>query len=229
MIDLLDSGSEVINKLLNGGYERDVITSIYGPAGSGKSTMCLMAAISCIKKENKKVIFVDTEGGFSIVRLNQICPDDKQILEKIFLLKPTSFEEQSKAIRKLRDLVDDNIGLIIVDTISMLYRIEFGKNENNIKQINSELGLQISLLTEIARKKNIPVLLTNQVYSDFDVKDSVKIVGGDILTYGSKCMIELKKFKNKRKAIIKKARALPENKEIIFSILENGFEEFVVV
>ena len=56
----------------------------------------------------------------------------------------------------------------------------------------------MAYLVEIARKKKIPVLITNQVYTDFDHRDEVKMVGGDLLRYGSKCLIELKTFHNCR-------------------------------
>jgi len=53
------------------GHERDIITTIYGPAGTGKTNFCMLVAISQAKKGNK-VIFVDAEGGFSVERLKQI-------------------------------------------------------------------------------------------------------------------------------------------------------------
>ena len=112
--------------------------------------------------------------------------------------------------------------MIVVDTIAMLYRLELGKSED-IQGVNRELGRQISYLTEIARKKNIPVLVTNQVYSDFDDKDKVNIVGGDILKYGSKCLIELQITPNSnRRAILRKHRSIRAEKEIIFKIVEGG-------
>ena len=105
----------------------------------------------------------------------------------------------------------------------MLYRLEIGKSDD-IYNINRELGQQISYLTEIARKKNIPVLLTNQVYSNFDDKTRLNMVGGDILKYGSKCLIELTldEVTRKRKAVLKKHRFLPENIEMEFKIEEKG-------
>ncbi len=222
-LELLPSGTDLFDELLEGGYEKDVISTIYGPAGSGKTTVCLLAAISTIK-QGKKVIIIDTEGGFSPIRFMQLTNKDKTFFEHVFILKPVTFQEQIKTINKLKDLISKNIGLIIVDTISYLYRIEMGKG-NEIKQINNELGLQVSYLTEIARKHNIPILITNQVYADFDEKDAVKMVGGDILKYGSKCLIELIKFKTKRAAILKKHRSIKEGKKIVFEITSNGFEE----
>jgi DNA repair protein RadB len=216
----MSTGCSVVNDLLCGGYECDVITTVYGPAGTGKTTMCLMCSIAAVKS-GKKVIYVDTEGGFSVERIRQLEGFDESMLKSILVMKPTNFEEQSKAVRNVRQMVNDKIGLVVVDTISMLYRIECGRTKE-VKSVNSELGLQIGMLNEIARKLSIPVLITNQVYSDFDERESVRMVGGDILAYSSKCLIELAKVKNSRKAIVKKHRSLPEREEG-FEIEGKGF------
>ncbi|MBI2655794.1 DNA repair and recombination protein RadB [Candidatus Woesearchaeota archaeon] len=221
----IPTGSKILNEMLGGGYEKDAITTIYGPAGSGKTVLCILCAMN-IAKSGKKVIYVDTEGGFSVERLRQICSsirwDYKKVIENIIFLKPTSFEEQKKSFEKLKGIVNDKIGLIIVDTIAMLYRLEMGKNEE-FQDVNRELANQISYLTEIARKNSIPILITNQVYADFDEKDKVNIVGGDILKYGSKCLIELQITPNSnRRAILRKHRSLAEQKEILFKIVEGG-------
>lgn len=219
----VSSGSALIDSLLNGGFETDIITTIYGPAGSGKTNICLLAVIRAVL-DNKKVIYIDTDSSFSIERLKQLTKDYEKLLEKIFFLKPTTFEEQKKSFDKLRELSEEQIGLIIVDSISMLYRLELGKTEY-VYDVNKELGLQISYLNEIARKKNIPVLITNQVYTDFQ-DNKIKMVGGDLLKYGSKCLIELKKFhKGIRAAVIKKHRSIEEDKIVYFKIVGNGIEE----
>jgi len=217
----LSSGSSVIDSLLNGGYEKDVITTVYGPAGSGKTTLVLLAAISAAT-EGKRVIFIDTEGGFSVERLQQLTPDHQAILSKFIFLKPTTFEKQKVAFEKLRTLVADDIGLIVIDSIAMLYRLELGKADD-VYGINRDLGRQIGYLTEITRKKNIPILVTNQVYSNFDERNKINMVGGDILKYGSKCLIELQKTPTKtRRLVLKKHRSLPENKDAFFDIVETG-------
>jgi len=219
----ISSGS-LIDSLLNGGFETDIITTIYGPAGSGKTNICLLTSIK-LALENKKIIYIDTDSSFSVERLKQLTKDYEKVLEKIVFLKPTSFEEQKKSFDKLRELSEDQIGLIIIDSISMLYRLELGKTED-VYDVNKELGLQISYLNEIARKKNIPVLITNQVYTDFQ-DNKIKMVGGDLLKYGSKCLIELKKFhKGVRAAIVKKHRSIEEDKSVYFRIINSGIEEY---
>ncbi len=220
-IGRISTGNQVFDMLLCGGYENDVVSTLYGPAGTGKTTLCLLSLINMIKS-GKKVIYIDTEGGFSISRLEQLEPDIRPILENILFFKPTSFEEQKKSFESLRGMIDERIGLIIVDSISMLYRIEMGKKED-ISQVNRELGGMIALLTEITRKNNIPVLITNQVYSSFDVPDKVNMVGGDILKYGSKCLVELQLgHRNRRRAVLRKHRSLPSEKEEVFEILNEG-------
>ena len=87
------------------------------------------------------------------------------------------------------EMVNDTIGMIVVDSISMLYRLELGKSEE-VYDVNAALGRQIAHLVEISRQRKIPILITNQVYSDFEDRDQVKMVGGDLLKYGSKCLIE---------------------------------------
>lgn len=221
----IPTGSKILDAMLEGGYEKDAITTIYGPAGAGKTVLCLLAAMT-MSRSGKKVIYVDTEGGFSVERLKQISEsikhDYKKILDNIIFLKPTVFEEQKKSFEKLKELVNDKIGLIIVDTIAMLYRIEMGKSEE-VQGVNRELASQISYLTEIARKKNIPILITNQVYADFEEKGRVNIVGGDILKYGSKCLIELQITPNgNRRLILRKHRSIKPEQEFIYTIVEGG-------
>ncbi|MBI2145237.1 DNA repair and recombination protein RadB [Candidatus Woesearchaeota archaeon] len=224
----IPAGSEVIDKLLEGGYETDVITALYGPAGSGKTTTCLLAAISAAgskESKDKKIVFIDTEGGFSTERLQQLIgneKDAKKALERIMLLKVTSFPEQKKAIETLAEQISSKISIIICDTISSLYRIERG--EDNI-QLNRELGKQLSTLLTIARTMEIPVIVTTPVYADFADKTKIKMIGGDILKYSSKCLIELRINGNgTRTASLVKHRSIPQ-REITFKIKEMGFEE----
>ncbi len=219
----LPTGAGFLNHFLNEGYETDVVTTLYGPSGSGKTNLCLLAAIEAAQG-GKKVIFIDTEGGIAVERIKQITLQYKEILERIIFFNPYNFEQQKDVFTELPTLINHSIGLIIVDSISMLYRLELGKNED-IYGTNSALGKQLGCLVEIARSKKVPVLVTNQVYTDFDHRDQVKMVGGDLLKYGSKCLLELQKNADCRSLILRKHRSLPEGKEIKFHIVGKGIEE----
>lgn len=219
----VSAGNSAIDSLLEGGFEEGVLTTVYGPSGTGKTNICIFAAVEAAKNE-KKVIFIDSEGGFSIERIKQINSAYESLLNNIIILQPTSFEEQKKIFSKLKDMIKPNTGLIVVDTIGMLYRLEL-TNKEGIAEINSELGKQIAALNVIARKHNIPVLVSNQVYSAFDARDKIQLVGGDLLKYGSKCLIELQFTPlKKRRAILRKHRSIADGKEINFEITDTNMQ-----
>lgn len=203
MADRTPTGSKELDTLLGGGYEKDIVTTIYGPGGSGKTNFCLLCAVAVAR--SKKVIYIDTESSFSIERLKQIAPDYEKLVDNILVLKPATFDEQKKVFSDLRKTVDERIGLIIVDTVVMLYRLQRGRSETYA--LSRELGLQTSYLSEIASKKHIPVLATSQVYSGMN--GSVKMVGGDLLKYSSKCIIELENLDGLHRLTIKKHRSMP--------------------
>jgi len=231
----ISTGSYDFNKWLYGGYEKDIITMIAGPPGSGKTNFCVLTACSQAKKGNK-IIFIDTEGGFSVDRFRQIVGDTyEEVLKNVLLLKPTNFEEQKKSFTQLLNgIKKEHVSLIVIDGMATLYRLELGeasksKNEYKVKELNWKVAQQMRILSEISRKQNIPVVITNQVYSGFlseeelrkGVKKEVNLVGGDLLKYWSKCIIELKLDNRKRKAILLKHRSLPV-KELNFEIKDKG-------
>jgi DNA repair protein RadB len=236
MTNKISTGSYDLNTWLYGGYDTDIITMIAGGPGSGKTNFVILASCSQAKKGNK-IIFIDSEGGFSIERVKQIVGKENldKILENILLLTPTSFEEQKKDFVKLLGLIKKgDVGLIVIDGMAMLYRLELGDavksgEDEKIKEINREVARQMRILAEISRKQKIPVLITNQVYSEFLSEEDLKkgaerttnIVGGDLFKYWSKCIIELKDEKGKRKAILLKHRSLPQ-KEMEFVIKNEG-------
>ena len=197
---------------------QDTITTFYGPPACGKTTLMLQYALQVIDS-GKKVIFVDTEGGFSVDRFKQLGGNDEK-LESFIRFNPKSFEEQHKIIMQLNKQIknDKTIGLIIIDTLVMLYRLKLGDAP---QKINSELGEQLRLLTELSRSFLIPIIATNQMYQDFESKEN-KMVGGQVIHYWSKTIVELKLEGFEKKAILKKHKFIESGKEIFYQIKGEG-------
>ena len=61
--------------------------------------------------------------------------------------------------------------------------------------------------------------------SFFSLKDRVKMVGGDLLKYSSKCVIELIKYSDCNGLVLRRHRSLEEGLEVKFKIKEKGLEK----
>jgi DNA repair protein RadB len=213
-----------IDKLLEGGLESGVITNFYGPAASGKTNIAKCAVVSAINC-GKKVVYVDTEGGFSVERLEQLTGAGKKYTDKIMLLEPKTWQEQGQAVRKLQVLCKkEPIGLVVVDSIVALWRVTI--DDSNHVLVNKELATQLSILSKIARENNIPVLLTNQVYSEPET-GKIEMSGRNIVKWWSKNIVELMHAGRTscRIARISRARSLPEDKTVEFQICDKGLKD----
>jgi DNA repair protein RadB len=217
---MMPIGCRSLDVLLGGGLPEKVITQFYGPAGSGKTNVCLQA-LNTAARLGKNVVFVDTEGSLSEKRLGQMAGERlDRVLERTVLYEPSDFSQQADVIRKIEEIP---AALIIVDSVTALYRLEL--SEEKAQETNRELGKQLSLLLSYSRARGIPVLVTNQVWSDFDT-NSVEPVGGDVLKYSSKVIAELQKAdEGGRVAILRKHLFRKEGETARFRIVERGLIE----
>jgi DNA repair protein RadB len=215
-IPLPEPLSSIISRL-----ESKSITNFYGGPGTGKTNLCLLAAIECIKSGGC-VTYIDTEGGFSQERLRQLTKNPDQALQKITLLDPKTFEEQGKLIRSLEKHKSD---LIILDSAVALYRLEYADPKAETLEAHRELSKQISILSNLSREKNIPVIITAHTFQNWDT-GSNEIVGGDMIKYWSKAIIYLERTNktSERKATVIKHRWVPEGGTVKFVIVEDGIK-----
>ncbi|MDD6256324.1 MAG: DNA repair and recombination protein RadB [Methanobrevibacter boviskoreani] len=216
-----------IDEILNGGIEKGIITQIFGPPGSGKTNIALQLSVE-VAKTGRKVIYIDTEGGISVDRIQQIAKDRfDEIANNIIILEPTDFDEQYDDLiiveTWLKNNKEEEVDLVILDSAVALYRSDDRKSSI----LNKNLGMQMKQLSAIARKYNLAVLVTNQIYSSFgddNTEPSVKAVGGTTLQYWSKVIIQLEKtgMIGQRIATVKRHNSLAEGKIINFLITQDG-------
>jgi len=207
-----------LDDLLGGGIESNTITEVYGEAGSGKTNLCLQVSRECVAS-GKKVAYIDTE-SVSIERIGQICKgyDYKKMLSNILFFAPTSFEEQEKMIYNAIKV--DDVGLIVVDTFNMFYRI---KIEDDEEGANRSLNRQMTNLQLAARKKDLYVLIAGQVYGIEN--DDVKPFAGRGVEHMAKTILKLERVSTgRRRATIVKHRSQPEGKKAFFNITGKGLE-----
>jgi len=215
---------KIFNEIFGSGILEKTLTQIYGPPASGKTNLCMIAAVNVALRE-KKVIFIDTEGGFSVERVKQISKEKTtSVLKNIILIEPTTYREQKTAIDSVEKMINEKIGLVIVDSITMLYRLEEANNINERQERQILLGKQLEILLRISRKFNIPIIITNQVYTDIETKE-ISPVGGGILKYWCKVIIELGRENlndTGRFTIMKKHKFIREGQKKLFKIIDEG-------
>lgn len=218
----LSIGSARLDELLEGGLEGGAITLFFGEAGSGKTNICLQLARN-VALTGKKVIYIDTE-GVSLERLEQIAGDNfEDVLKNILFFEPHSFDEQEKFVDKAVKLAESSleVGVIILDSATIHYRLTRNDEERGVRK---SLSPQLAKLLAVSRSKDIPVVLTSQVYTDLE-KGTFEPLGGHVLLHNAKAIVRLDKVSTgTRRAVIIKHRHLEEGKKADFKLTQNGVD-----
>jgi DNA repair protein RadB len=217
--DRRSSGNAVFDQLLGGGLEVRTITQFYGEPASGKSTICMIAAVASLRA-GQTVVFIDSE-GFSIERFRQIAgTDTEKIADRLFLFEPIDFEQQGIMIAEAEKILKvHKPGLLVMDSATALYRNDLEKGRDSIQMLTRQM---IHLLG-YSKRYDIPVIVTNQVYMD-TIKNTFLGLGGTALEHISKVIVRLEKTDRTgfRRARLVKHRSQPEGASFEFEIVEDG-------
>ena len=179
---MLATNNNSLNEFLNSG--KSGLWLVYGPGGSGKTTLALQASLFN-SLNGKKVLFLDTEKGFSLDRLKLMNKEYEKILDNLFLISVKDFEDQCNKLNKLDNLVNDKIGLVVIDSFGNFYRKAL--QSGDVKEINSKVIDAFRSLKHIS-KRGVPVLVTNQVYEN---EQGFTPIGGNLVKNFADSIIEL--------------------------------------
>ncbi len=222
----LATGAAGLDALLGGGVERGTITEFFGEGGSGKSNVCLVLAGN-VARAGKKAIIIDTE-GLSLERLFQVCGGAldraaaEALMKHVFVFDARDLDEQEEAVNKSIALAEqlEEVDLIILDSATAHYRRHFGTDEEG--RARQRLGLLVTKLLRCARTRRIPVVITNQVYTDIQA-DSFEPLGGHAVSHSAKAIVRLDRVgPNRRRAMLEKHRSLAEGDSAEFAITAEG-------
>ncbi len=218
-VDSIPFECQSLDNILEGGVERGCLTLLYGEAGSGKTNLCLVLARNVVN-EGKKVFYVDTE-GVSMERLRQISGDHfDNVSENILFSEVHTFRDQQKMVDRGVKVAEanDDIGMIVVDSITMYYR---SSSRGELSE-RKNLAWQVVNLLRAARRQKIPAVITTQVFTDVE-KGTYEALGGHAMHHAAKTIVRLDKLSaGKRRAVIMKHRHLPEGMGAEFRITQDG-------
>lgn len=211
-----------IDALIGGGFPTGVVSHIYGEPGSGKTSLCIQLATSVIRSE-KRVIFIASD-PFPSERFAQIAATDTATLsQKLLVFEVKSFDQQRVTLRNIRKIAKENVGLIIFDAVTTYYRLEQAKDT----EIRSRQAFanQVLLLLGLAKKYDLAVTLTNQVYVDTDTQEVLPVAGYLLDNVSAIVLQFVKTHSERRRAILKKHSSMPLETSAYFKITGQGLSD----
>ncbi|MFC6990897.1 DNA repair and recombination protein RadB [Haladaptatus sp. GCM10025707] len=215
------TGCAPLDSLLGGGFERGTVTQIYGPPASGKTNLALAAAVETAAA-GRTVLYIDTE-GLSIDRFQQLAEgrgeDVSELAANIVISEAHDFAEQEAAVRDATELAA-RADLIVLDSATGFYRLERTTEEEG--EALRKVARQMTHLLSLARKHDLAVVITNQVFTDPE-GDSARPLGGHTLAHWTGTVLRLDRFRGgNRRATIEKHRAKATGESARFQITQQG-------
>ncbi len=220
------TGCVPLDELLGGGFERGTVTQLYGPPAAGKTNVALSSTVA-VAAEGGEALYIDTE-GLSIDRFEQVlaggAEDTDEAAQNVIVTEALDFDEQAEAVRDAAEFAD-RLDLIVLDSATGFYRLERSADVETGDALRA-VADQVTHLLGLARKHDLAVVLTNQVFSDPDTEDGrPRPLGGHTLSHWTGTIIRLDRYKGgNRRAVLEKHRAKPEGESVDFVITESGIE-----
>ncbi|MCL4375533.1 DNA repair and recombination protein RadA [Candidatus Marsarchaeota archaeon] len=232
----ISTNAKTLDDLLGGGLETNAITEAYGKFASGKTQLSFQLSVNVQLPLDKgglagAVLFIDTEGTFRPERIESIAKakelDPEQALNNIKVVRTVTTEQQILSIERADKLVrDENIKLIVVDSMMSLFRSEFiGRGALGERQ--QKLNSHIHKLQALADTHNLAVYVTNQVMDNPAILfgDPTTPVGGNIMAHAATTRLYMRKSKEEKRIIrLVDSPNMPEG-EAVIKITTNGIRD----
>ncbi|WP_435155027.1 DNA repair and recombination protein RadB [Haladaptatus sp. DFWS20] len=220
----LTTGCPPVDDLLGGGLERGTVTQVYGPPAAGKTNVALGAAIETAR-DGGTVVYIDSE-GLSVERFEQVAEarvdDVDEVASRIVIKEVLDFAEQEEAVKDISEFAE-RADLVILDSATGFYRLQRGEDTEGGEALR-RVASQVTHLLSLARKHDLGVLLTNQVYTDPD-SDGTRPLGGHTLEHWTGVVLRVDRFRGgNRRATLEKHRSKPAGGRTQFRITDAGLE-----
>jgi len=224
----IQTGVKCIDSNIGGGISPETVTLIYGEAETGKTTLAMQCAVNCAE-QGFKILFVDCDNTFYAKRLAQIAHDKfDEVSERIILVKPKDFIEQTALIDNIQDYTAKNFGLIIIDTLTSLYGAKVAETSGKAFTVNRELNRQLAILAQTAKIRKIPLMITSQVRAVFNEQNpGVRPVATRVLKFWADTILALKptEYPQTIKVAIEKTQKDTAEVTCYIQIGESGIED----
>jgi RecA/RadA recombinase len=159
----LSTGVEMLDDVLDGGWESGMIAMVYGKSGRGKSQVAFSTLTEASSEGS--VAYIQTEmQSKSIAQRIQNLSSEGSDLDNISIYEAYSVEDQFSTYDSVRE-DHDNLEAIVIDSFTAQFRMtDEYDDRSTLSARSSAIGRHLRKLGKIARTYDIPILLTGQVY-----------------------------------------------------------------
>jgi RecA/RadA recombinase len=189
----------------------------------------MQCAVNCAL-QGYKTLFMDCDNTFSAERFSNVASEKfEEIADRIILMKPNDFREQTALMDRTAEYTAKNFGLIVIDTFNSLYSAEVAKSSGKAFGLNRELNRQLAILAQIAKTQKTPVIITSQVRSVFDENYvSVAPVATRVLKFWAEIILAMKLTENAQiiKVVIEKTGDITQEIVCFLRIEETGIRDY---
>ena len=234
-IGKISTGAKDLDEMIGGGVETNAITEAYGKFSSGKTQLGFQLSVNVqlpIKDGgiNGSALFIDTEGTFRPERITQLAEakglDPKEALSKIAYVRALTTSQQILTAERADKLIqENNIKLIVVDSMTSLFRSEYlGRGALGERQ--QKLNMHIHRLQTLADKYNLAIYITNQVMDNPGILfgDPTTPIGGNIVAHAATTRLYMRKSKEEKRIVrLVDSPSMPEG-ECVIKLTSDGIK-----
>jgi len=192
-LDAISTGSLALDIALGiGGLPRGRVTEIYGPEGSGKTTVCLSVVANC-QKNGGTAAFVDAEHALDPPYARKLGVD----IDNLLVSQPDTGEQALEIVEML--VRSGAVDIIVIDSVAALVP----RAEIEGEMGDTHVGLQARLMSQALRKlsgaiakTNTLVMFTNQIRMKIGVMfgNPETTTGGNALKFYASVRLDIRRI-----------------------------------
>jgi len=192
-IEAVSTGSLALDIALGiGGLPRGRVVEIYGPEGSGKTTVCLSAIANC-QKAGGTAAFVDAEHALDPTYARKLGVD----IDNLLVSQPDTGEQALEITEML--VRSGAVDILVIDSVAALVP----RAEIEGEMGDTHVGLQARLMSQALRKltgtiakTNTLVMFTNQIRMKIGVMfgNPETTTGGNALKFYSSVRLDIRRI-----------------------------------
>lgn len=165
-VKVIPTGLVSLDAIIGGGFPVGMISEVYGPESTAKSSLCLRL-VSEAQKQGLTCLYIDMELAMTAQLAQHMGVD----IDKLIISRPTVGEE---AFELMEDAMEKGIKLIIVDSVSSM--VPGSELEADFDK--ESIGLQARMMSK-GMRKIIGCAMRNEVAVVFvnQIRDEIQKMG----------------------------------------------------